>query len=116
MEYVLYYLCRHAVGLMDGWRPYPARLIAEQANVSVSTVRRRLRNLKKQGLVKLIYETPDSDNECSLPYWGWTITKEAEETREYKKAQEEERRICQKVFGKDMFPDNTIMQGGEKCV
>ena len=106
MNQTLYCLCRHVVRIMDGWHPYPARLIAEQTKVSVSTARRRLRELKKQGLVKLIYENPGPDDECALPYWGFTITEKAKKTKEYKMAQEEERKICQEVFGKVMFPDS----------
>lgn len=30
MNQTIYYLCRHVVGMMDGWHPSPARLIAEQ--------------------------------------------------------------------------------------
>lgn len=116
MNQTLYCLCRHAVGIMDGWHPYPARLIAEQTKVSVSTTRKRLRELKKQGLVELICEAPESEDESSLPYWGWTITERAEKTKEYKMAQEEERKICQKVFGKGMFPDNPDAKGDERCV
>lgn len=44
------------------------RLIAEQTKVSVSTTRKRLRELKKQGLVELICEAPESEDESSLPY------------------------------------------------
>lgn len=116
MNQTLYCLCRHAVGIMDGWHPYPARLIAEQTKVSISTARRRLRELKKQGLAKTTFEPPDEDSENWLPYWGWTITQKAKETEEYKAAWEEERKICQKVFGEGMFPDNPDAKGDEQCV
>ena len=52
MDEVLYQLCRHAVGIMDGWHPYPAWAIAKQAGVSLSTARRRLRKLKEKGLAR----------------------------------------------------------------
>ena len=42
MNDVLFHLCRHCVGIMDGWMPYPAWCIAQQCGVSISTARRRL--------------------------------------------------------------------------
>lgn len=111
MNQTLYCLCRHAVGIMDGWHPYPARLIAEQTKVSISTARRRLRELKKRGLATTIYEAADNEAEYALPYWGWAITERAKETEEYTLAQEEERKLCQKVFGREMFPDNQNTEG-----
>lgn len=90
MNKTLYALCTHAVNLMDGWHPIPARFIAEYTNVSLSTARRRLRELKEAGLAKTFCEAPDSDCEFALPYWGWGITDKARETEEYKKAYSEE--------------------------
>ena len=90
MNETLYRLCVHAVNLMDGWHPIPARFISESTNVSLSTARRRLRELKESGFAKTFCESPDSDCEFTLPYWGWGITDKAIETEEYKKAYSEE--------------------------
>lgn len=47
MNQILYNLCWHCVGIMDGWYPFPAWAIAQQSGVSISTARRHLRELKK---------------------------------------------------------------------
>ena len=103
MDEVLYRLCRHAVGIMDGWHPYPAWAIAQSAKIRLSTARRRLRKLKEQGLARTFSELPDPESEFSLPYHGWGITKKTLETEEYKKACEAEEKILREVFGNDAF-------------
>lgn len=108
MDDVLYALCRHAVGIMDGWHPCPAWVIAKQEGISLSTARRRLRKLKEEGLAITFSEKADEDSEYSLPYHGWGITDKARETEEYKKAEQEEFSICRKVWGEDMFPDYEV--------
>lgn len=90
MNETLYILCVHAVNIMDGWHPIPARFIAERTKVSLSTARRRLRQLKKSGLARTFCETLDYEDGFSLPYWGWGVTDKAIETEEYKKAYSEE--------------------------
>lgn len=90
MNETLYRLCVHAVDLMGGWHPIPARFIAESTGVSLSTARRRLRELKATGMAKTFYESPDYEEEFTLPYYGWGITDKAIETEEYKKAYSEE--------------------------
>lgn len=99
MNEVLYQLCRHAVGIVDGWHPYPAWAIAKRAGISLSTARRRLRKLKKEGLARTFSEKADEDSKYSLPYHGWGITEKARETEEYEKAEREEFEICRKVWG-----------------
>lgn len=98
MNETLYRLCVHAVNLMGGWHPIPARFIAEITGVSLSTARRRLRELKKSGLAKTFYESQDSDCEVTLPYWGWGITDKARETEEYKKAYSEELEVRKEIW------------------
>lgn len=98
MNETLYALCRHCADVMDGWMPYPARAIAEQTGVSVSTARRRLRKLKEQGYVCVVCENLAPSDEMPKPYHGWTITAKAEETEEYKKAYKEEMEICRSVW------------------
>ena len=83
MNDVLFHLCRHCVGIMDGWIPYPAWAIANRCNISLSTARRRLRELKH----------------------GWRITDKAAQTEEYKAAWEQEKKICREIYGADMFPE-----------
>lgn len=100
----MYHLCRHAVGMMDGWHPYPAWAIAKQVGVSLSTARRRLRKLKAQGLVKTFSQPPDPESEFPLPYHGWGITNKAYQTEECKKAWEAEEKLLREAFGDDAFP------------
>lgn len=108
MNDILYHLCRHCVGIMDGWHPYPAWAIAKQCNISVSTARRRLRKLKQEGYVDTISEHASDQDRYAIPYNGWTVTKKAFDTPEYKAAEEKEKQICREVFGADMFPDETV--------
>lgn len=101
MDEILYRLCRHDVGIMDGWYPYPATCIAEILNISVGKVRYHLRKLKEKGIVESFHEggmTEDGEVYC---LWGWHITDNAHETEEYKKAYEEERKLCIECFGWD---------------
>lgn len=109
MDNVLFRLCRHCVGIMDGWVPYPARYIADQCGVSISTARRRLRALKASGYVKVAYVLLEQDELCP-PYHGWTITDMARETPEYKVAWAKERKLCREVFGEHIFPDEEILE------
>ena len=102
MDRILYVLCRYNVNIMDGWHPFPATAIAESLKISVHKVRYHLKKLKQQGLVNSFYEggqTEDGEVYCC---WGWTITKKAFSTEEYKKAHEEERELCKKCFDIDI--------------
>lgn len=102
MDKILYCLCRHCVGIMDGWRPFPATAIAESLGMSIHKVRYRLRKLKENGLVNSCHEggiTEDGDVFC---YWGWTITPKVFSTEEYIKAHEKERELCEKCFDIDI--------------
>lgn len=108
MNDVLFHLCRHCVGIMDGWMPYPAWCIAKQCGISVSTVRRRLRKLKADGYVDTTVCYWSEQEEPLPPYNGWTITSKAETTPEYKIACEEEIKLCRDVFGEHMFPDERL--------
>lgn len=108
MDEILYQLCRHNVGIMDGWHPYPATVIAEALGVSVHKVRYHLRKLKKKGLVESFHEGGMSEEGEVYCFWGWTITKAAHSTEEYKKAHEEERKIVKECFDFDIGePDAT---------
>ena len=102
MDEILYVLCRHYVGIMDGWHPFPATVIAEMLTKSVHKVRYHLRKLKQQGLVKSFYEGGQTEEGEVYCLWGWTITDKALTTNEYKKAHDEEREICKKCFDIDI--------------
>lgn len=98
MNETLYRLCVHAVNLMGGWHPIPARFIAESTGVSLSTARRRLRELKATGMAKTFCELPDYEEGFTLPYWGWGITDKARETEEYRKAYQEELKTRKEIW------------------
>lgn len=101
MDDILYKLCLHNLGIMDGWHPCPATYIAEMFDISVGKVRYHLRKLKEQGLVESFHEggmTEDGEVYC---LWGWHITEKAHETEEYKKAYDFERKLCIECFGWD---------------
>lgn len=102
MNDVLYQLCRHNVSIMDGWYPFPARLIAEHLNLTINQARYRLRKLKQLGLVESCCELLGDEEDGYFPYHGWRITDKARETEEYKKAWEEERALCKKCFDMDI--------------
>lgn len=116
MDEILYHLCRHAVGIMDGWHPYPAWAIAQSAEVSLSTARRRLRKLMAQGLARTFSEPPDPESEFTVPYHGWGITDKVYQTEEYKKACEAEKRILQEVFGDEDKEFKKIAQFVSICI
>ena len=100
MNQILYALCRHCVGIMDGWRPFPAWAVAQQADVSLYAARKELKRLKQEGVIDTICEKPSADDcEFALPYHGWTITRKAYDTEEYIAAANKEAEICAECFG-----------------
>lgn len=104
MNEVLYRLCRHCVSIMDGWIPYPSTILSEICELSLYKTRKELKKLKEQGLViSERYCAVEEDGNCLVS--GYTITEKAKETEEYKKAFAEERKLCQEVYGWDMFPE-----------
>lgn len=99
---ILYTLCRHNVGIMDGWHPFPATTISQILEINVGQVRYHLKKLKEKGLVNSCHEggmTEDGEVFC---LWGWTITEKAIKTEEYRKAYEEERILCKECFDIDI--------------
>lgn len=80
-------------------------MIAKETGVSISTTRRRLRELKKDGLAETFSVSVGADDEYTIPYNGWRVTEKGKETEEYKAAWEEEKKLCRKIFGSDMFPE-----------
>lgn len=99
MNKILYFLCRHCVSIMDGWYPYPARLIAKQSGISIYKTRKELKKLKENGFVRTFSVYIENDEETFFPYNGWGITQKAKETKEYKTAREEEDKLVHDVFG-----------------
>lgn len=102
MDNILYALCRHCVSIMDGWHPYPATCIAQNLNMSVHKVRYHLRKLKIEGLVESFRENGLTEDGEVFCLWGWRITDKTINTLEYKKAFEEERKLCKKYFDVDI--------------
>lgn len=84
---------------MDGWRPYPSTAIAKQMNISVGKVRYMLKKLKEQGLVESFREGGQTEEGQVYCMHGFGITEKAKETEEYKKAFDEEKKLCKKCFG-----------------
>lgn len=99
MNIVLYKLCCHCVGIMDGWRPFPSTILSELCGMSLYETRKELKKLKARGLVVSARMTTEESN---LIMNGYTITPAARETEEYKKAFEEERRLVKECFGFDL--------------
>lgn len=93
MDNILYTLCRHCVGIMDGWHPYPSTAIASQLGMPVGKVRYHLKKLKTQGMVESFHE---------FGSWGFGITDRAKESAEYKQAWEEENQLYKECFGVDL--------------
>ena len=48
MDEILYCLCLHCVGIIDGWRPFPATAIAESLGISIHKVRYYLTCLRQR--------------------------------------------------------------------
>jgi hypothetical protein len=107
MKNVLLVLCKVNVNIMNGWHPYPARLIAEDLGITIHQARYQLNKLREQGLVKVVTEVI-GDEDGYLPYRGWSITEKAKQTKEYQKAFEREREICQSIFGIDIGVEKTL--------
>ncbi|WP_305084794.1 hypothetical protein [uncultured Dubosiella sp.] len=101
MNEVLYKLCRHCVGVMDGWHPYPSTALSKNCGLSLYRTRKELKKLKEQGLVVSDMEFL-SDEDGNYIIRGYTITEKAKQTEEYLKAWEEEKMLCAVVFGFDI--------------
>lgn len=101
MNKVLFNICKHCVSLIDGWHPYPSTCLSKKCNITLYQTRKELKKLKELGLIKSDIQTiTDDEGTCILR--GYTITEKAKETEEYKKAFEEERKICLQIFDIDI--------------
>ena len=101
MNKVLYHLCVHCVGIMDGWMPYPSTILCKNCNLSLYKTRKELKALKEQGYV-IADRYTESTEDGQILINGYTITENAKETEEYKKAFEVEARIVKEVYGFDL--------------
>lgn len=101
MNNVLYRLCRHCVGIMDGWIPYPSTVLSKVCNLSLYKTRKELKALKEQGYVVADRYT-ESTEDGQILINGYTITEKTKETEEYKKAFEVERELVKEVYGFDL--------------
>lgn len=101
MNEILYHLCRHCVSIMDGWYPFPSTVLSEICNISLYKVRKELKTLKEKGLV-VSNRYCEFTEEGNILLNGYTITNKAKETEEYKKAYEEENKLCKECFGIDI--------------
>lgn len=101
MNEILYHLCRHCVSIMGGWYPFPSTCLSEVCGKSLYQTRKELKKLKEQG-----YIVPDRYCEIgedrNYLVSGYTIADKAKETEEYKRAFEEEEKICRECFGIDI--------------
>lgn len=107
MNDVLLTLCKINVSIMNGWHPCPARMIAQDLDITINQARYQLNKLKKQGYVEVTTELI-GDEDGYLPYRGWNITEKAKDTEEYQIAFERERDICQAIFGIDIEKKKTL--------
>ncbi|MEX0084905.1 hypothetical protein AB2T90_20990 [Clostridium butyricum] len=98
MNEVLYQLCRHCVSVMDGWIPYPSTIIAKTLKISVGKVRYQLKKLKLNGFVESFSYGGQTEEGKVYCIKGFIITDKAKGTEEYKKALEEEKRLCKVCF------------------
>lgn len=102
MDEVLYSLCRRCVRLMGGYYPYPSTGIARNTGISLGKVRYQLKKLKKDGLVESFSMGGQDEDGNVYCMRGFGITERAKQTQEYKKAFEEEKKICKKCFDIDI--------------
>lgn len=101
MNDVLYHLCRHCVGTMDGWIPYPSTILCKVCNLSLYKTRKELKTLKEKGYV-IADRYVEKTEEGQILINGYTITEKAKETEEFKKAFDEEKQLVKKCFNFDI--------------
>lgn len=102
MNDVLYRLCRHDVAIdMYSWVPYPSTSLSKSCGLSLYQTRKELKKLKEQGLVDSFIDSI-SDDEGTCVLRGYGVTKKGKQTEEYKKAWEEERKLCKEIWNIDI--------------
>lgn len=98
---LFYIICRHGVSIMDGWIPVPSTWLSHLTGMSLYQTRKKLKELKEQGLV-------DSDlwvepgEERPILVRGYIVTEKGKQTEEYREAYEEERELCKKCLHIDI--------------
>ena len=100
---VLMVLIRIAVDIMPGAEIIPSTYIAKLLKRPIRDIRKALKELESEGLVKYGHE--GGWNEYSeMPYcvWGYCITKKAMELPEYEEAKRQEEEMIREIwFGGD---------------
>lgn len=79
----------------------PSTCLSQTLGKTLYQTRKKLKLLKEQGLIKSTRYCEVGEDRNYL-MCGYQITDKAKSTPEYKKAWEEERRICKEVFGIDI--------------
>lgn len=92
-------LCSHASCVFGGYAPFPARLIKEHFETSMYQVRKYIEQLKKDGLVHKISISASEDDECSLPFHGFNLTRKGMKTDTYIKYSEKEYELIREICG-----------------
>ena len=103
LKKILSYLCLHAASIMPGPDYIPSTLIAQVHGLEVKRVRKILKRLKKLGLVTsggASYYSEYHEHFCI--YSGFSITRKAMLTKEYRSAHEREREICRECWNIDI--------------
>lgn len=98
---IFYLLCRRSVSIMDGWVPTPSTLLSHLTGMSLYKTRKKLKELKAQGLVDSDLWV-DHNEERPILLRGYIVTEKGKQTEEYREAYEEERELCKKCFHIDI--------------
>lgn len=104
MNQALYVICRHAVGIMDGWRPISSTDVAHALGITPGQARYQIRKLVNDNLVKSCHDGGMDEDGRVFCYFGYAPTLRACETDEYKDAWNEERELCRDVWELDIGP------------
>ena len=96
---VLMILIRISVDIMPGAEIIPSTYIAKLLKQPIRDIRKALKDLENDGLVKYGHEGGWNEySERPFCIWGYCITKKAMELPEYKEAEEEENRLIQEIW------------------
>ena len=97
-----YKICKHSVSLAVSWYPLTSKFLANQLGISISTVYKRIDQLKEKGYIKLVHIMDMDEDGHKHIYNCYDVTDMGRQTDIYKKAYEEERKACIDYFGFDI--------------